>query len=402
MIALAWRNLWRAPGRSLTTAGVVALATYVGLLTFVLTWALINGIFQTATERTGHLVVRVAGYEQAALEARYFPQAVEARVRKRVKNAVVEGVLSHPALVAGGRRGLGAVVFGFEPGGRNDRVLVQKHLVAGQGLRPGGAVMGRALARRAGLAPGDAAYLFAPGALGMGSGLLPVLGLVDLPESRLEANFVATDLATAQALFAPGLLERVEVTLPWVRRYAEAERIRALQEALAQALGSGYQVLRWDQAYRGMGTLLVAYRRWLYLFVLLFFVLAALMVLNAVYLSFYERIRELGVIAALGATPAQLGRLVWTEATLLSALGAAAGTLLGLATAWRLARGFPMIAAEEYAQFGIPKVLYGELHAGDLGFTLLVAFLSSWLAALLPAYLAMRLEPVEAMRHAGD
>ena len=400
-MALAWRNLWRAPGRSLVTAFVVALATFVGLVTFTLFWALLNGLFATATAKTGHLVVRVAGYEEKeSLLDRLFPESVRARVQKAAPGALVEGVLGYPVLAAGARRAKGALLLGIEPGKRNDRELIARYRKAGGPLRPGEAVLGAALAARLKVGPGDAVYVFAPGALGLGSGLLPVAGLVDLPEAGLERSFLATDLATAQELVAPGMLERVEVTLPGVRRLADRAKIAALAKVLEESLGPGFEVLRWDQAYPGMGTLLSVSRRWLYLFVALFFVLAGLMVLNAVYLSFYERIRELGVVAALGATPGRLVRLVFLETTLLALLGMAAGTLAGLLAAARMARGFPMIAAQEYAQFGIPEVLYGELHAGDVAFTLFMALLTSWLAALYPAYLAARLEPVEAMRHA--
>ncbi len=402
MILLAWRNLWRAPGRSLTTAGVVALATFVGLLTFTLFWALLNGIFETSTAKTGHLVVRVRGYaEKEALADRLFPARVADRVRRTLPGAEVEGVLGYPVLVAGEGRALAALLLGIEPGKRNDRELIKRHLVGGAGLEEGGAVLGRTLARRLKLAPGAAAYLFAPGSLGQGSGFLPVTGLVALPEARMEQNFVATDLATAQNLVAPGMLERVEVTLPGIRRFANRKLIEKARAVLAAALGPDYEVLRWDQAYPGMATLLSVSQRWLYLFVGLFFLLAGLMVLNALYLSFYERIRELGVIAALGATPAQLMRLVFLEATLIALLGIAVGTALGLFTAGWMSHGFPMIAAEEYAQFGIPKTLYGELHPGDVAATLAFALLTTWLAVLWPAYLAGRLEPVVAMRHAG-
>jgi len=402
VILLAWRNLWRAPGRSLTTAGVVALATFVGLLTFTLFWAVLNGIFQSSTAKTGHLVVRVKGYaDKEALADKLFPARVVDRVRQALPGAEVEGVLSYPVLVAGERRARGALLLGIEPGKRNDRELIRRHLVGGTGLKEGGAVLGRALARRLQLGPGKAAYLFAPGALGQGSGLLPVTGLVELPEARMERNFLATDLATAQNLVAPGMLERVEVTLPGIRRYADREPIEKAQAVLAAALGPDYEVLRWDQVYPGMATLLSVSRRWLYLFVVLFFLLAGLMVLNTLYLSFYERIRELGIVAALGATPARLVQLVFLEATLMAVLGMAVGSALGLLTASWMSHGFPMIAAEEYAQFGIPKILYGELHLGDAVVTLAFALLTSWLAVLWPAYLAVRLEPVAAMQHTG-
>jgi ABC-type lipoprotein release transport system permease subunit len=95
--------------------------------------------------------------------------------------------------------------------------------------------------------------------------------------------------------------------------------------------------------------------------------------------------------------------LVLWESLLLVGVGAGVGLLLGLGVHLTLADGFrlplPQALLEQYREFGLPEVLYGRLSPKDLLLTLGYAVGVAVLAALWPAYLASRLEPVEAMRY---
>ena len=65
MIALAWRNLWRQRRRSLVTAGAVGLVVLLSVAYFALGGAAENGLYQTLTERGGHVIVTAPGADDA-------------------------------------------------------------------------------------------------------------------------------------------------------------------------------------------------------------------------------------------------------------------------------------------------------------------------------------------------
>src|SRR5690606_15393041 len=130
------------------------------------------------------------------------------------------------------------------------------------------------------------------------------------------------------------------------------------------------------------------------------FVLAGLLVVNTVYLSLAERIREFGVIIALGADRWRVMRMVISESLVLVLTGTAVGTALGLGLIARLAQGFRFPNALTYTvEYGIPAVMYAGLTTGQLVITILFAVGTALAAALWPAWVAGRLQPVEAMRH---
>jgi len=80
---------------------------------------------------------------------------------------------------------------------------------------------------------------------------------------------------------------------------------------------------------------------------------------------------------------------------------AAVGGVLGGLAVWRLAQGFslPGTLTQQYAEFGLPVVMYASITPGQVLQVFAFAVLTAIASALWPAWLAGRLEPVEAMRH---
>ena len=106
-------------------------------------------------------------------------------------------------------------------------------------------------------------------------------------------------------------------------------------------------------------------------------------VMNVMLMSVMERRREIGLRAAIGATPRDLRAMFVIEAGVLALAGGVAGALLGIVSAWLIARG---------SGWNFSLALYvlplGPGVAGMVG----LAF------GLYPAITASRLDPIEALR----
>lgn len=100
--------------------------------------------------------------------------------------------------------------------------------------------------------------------------------------------------------------------------------------------------------------------------------------------SLKERVREVGVKMALGASGREIFMGFMTEALLLTALGALAGLLLGVGFSWTITRSLGVPLAMTPASF-----LWAYVMASVSGF----------LFALYPAWKASRLSPMEALRY---
>ncbi|MBB6029076.1 ABC transporter permease [Oceanithermus desulfurans] len=407
MWTLAWKNVWRGRGRSLVTAGAVAAVVAMMLVMYGFSGATLNGMFQNLTRTTGHLVLRVKNADEVREFdlglVRGVPELKSAIVQA-LPEADVEAVLEVPALLAGASRSRGVVLMGLEPDGHLMKELVDKYRVRGAPPTDGAewtAALGLALARALQVDVGDPVYAFAPGTDGLGAAAFTVSAVLDLPESTMEARTAVLTLRAAQELAAPDAASRIVVFLPGLKSLEQSGVLEAARRRLQPLVPPGYEVLTWREAQPALAAILDMIKPMMLIYAVLFFVLAGLLVVNTVYLGLVERIREFGVIIALGADRWRIMRLVVLESLLLVTSGAVFGGVLGGLAVWRLAQGFslPGNLAQQYAEFGLPVVMYASITPGQVVQVFAFAVLTAIASALWPAWLAGRLEPVEAMRH---
>jgi ABC-type lipoprotein release transport system permease subunit len=127
-------------------------------------------------------------------------------------------------------------------------------------------------------------------------------------------------------------------------------------------------------------------------------------VVNTLLMSVMERLREFGVVLALGSSPARLRRLVLLEALLLGTVAAAVGCMLGALATWYLVEvGIDLKSfIPETLEFGgvvFDPVLRATWDLAWMARITVYVVGLTLLAALYPAIKAGRVTPAEAMRH---
>ena len=406
VIALAWRNLWRQRRRSLVTAGAVALVVLFSIAYSGFGGAMENSMYQRLTEASGHVQVRTPGWREAhTLDETLIERADEVRTTvERVATARMEapavvGALDVPALLSGESRSRALALHGQDwPEAVRERRLRDADL-EGRFLQDDGEiVLGASLAQALAVGLDDDVYVYAPGGSGFGAAAYTVVGVANVFDPSAEIALAWTTLADAQALAAPDAVQRFEIHGTTLQRIEQDDVAASVAEALERALPD-LEALTWLEVEPSLAQLLETLDPLLYTVSALFFVLAGLLVLNTVYLSVMERIREFGVIHALGAGDRRVLGMIATESVLLCLLGAAVGTAGGLGIVAAYADGLVIPGLEPYySSFGLDPVFYLSVEPAQVLFAVGFAVVTALLAALWPAWIASRLEPVEAMR----
>jgi ABC-type lipoprotein release transport system permease subunit len=138
----------------------------------------------------------------------------------------------------------------------------------------------------------------------------------------------------------------------------------------------------------------------------LIMLLVAAGIFNTLFVSVMERLREFGILMAIGFSPGRLFRLVMWESFWLAVVGLGSGALL-TALPYYLGhtRGISVAAilgtsagSAEVAGVGLPSTMYVGIYSGHalaIGLAVLVATL---LAGLYPAWRAGRVEPVQSIK----
>ena len=116
--------------------------------------------------------------------------------------------------------------------------------------------------------------------------------------------------------------------------------------------------------------------------------IAVLGIVNTLMLSVHERTRELGLLRTVGTTRRQVWGMVSGESIIIAVLGCVVGIGIGLLWGW-----------------GVMRVLRGQfadqlvIPVGQLGWFVGASVVAGFIAALLPAWHASRLDVLEAIAH---
>jgi ABC-type lipoprotein release transport system permease subunit len=398
-LKMAYRDLGRNRRRSFFSA----LALGIGLALLLLMAAVLAGEMRGAMEssirlESGHLQVRAKSYDMNKASLAFEdllenPQAIAAQVASLPPVTVATPRLLASGIVASGDRSLGVRVLGIDPPSPANAPL-RDGLLSGEFLRPDdrdGLLLGQTLARKLGLKAGDSVNLLVNTSNGdVDQQAFTIRGIYTTHTPGYDGGTVFLSLSKAQAIArAEGHASLIFVLL----------KDRALTGAVVAALqGERYQVLTYEQ----MNQILVqteqlsgAYMALLYLIVL---GITATVIVNTLVMAVFERTREIGILAALGMRGGRIMALFFAESGLLGVGGILIGLLLGGAiVAFATHYGFYV------GNLGVTGILIGErIYAyptvQDFVTLTVITFVVALLAALYPAVLAARMEPVEALR----
>ena len=405
---MAWRNLGRNRRRTALALAAIAIAQ-----TAVLAMdGLMNGWHDSILETmTGPMLGHVQLHAPEWREDRAPDLVINDLERTLANVRATPGVrdayarIYAPALVAREIDGHAMVVIGINieaeraPGG-----LLEGLPEAG--VPPArGALVGSALARDLGVSVGDELALLGQGADGsMANDLVTVTGLLETPVDLVNRMGLVVHLAAAQEVFAmPDQAHEINV-----RGTGGVDGAPALAQALRQTEGvEALEVLTWDQVMPELAQMLDVVSIYGLVVLLIVFLAAAAGVANTMMMATFERRRELGMLLSLGTSPGRVVAIVVSEAVVLGVLGVLIGTLIGgllVLYQGHIGISFADMAGTEgstdMAMYGVnvASEIYPSLGAGDYVPGFLGVVVVSVLAALWPAVIASRLEPVEAMR----
>ncbi len=281
-----------------------------------------------------------------------------------------------------------AQIIGLEPGD----IPVLLNLAEGQHLRQNqaGALVGIHLAREYGIAPGsriaiggeDVRVAGVLAERGMGFDINPDYAIV-VSDGWYESHFGAKD-SYPMVIVRVGDLEQIDAV-------KDAIEIRInRREDLVDVSDSREMLGQYEEIYDQITAFLLGIGG-------IALVVAAVNILNVMYISVTERIREIGVMRSIGVLRGEILRMFLYEAMILGVIGSVVGGILSTAFGYLIS-----VAAIEVATtgttFGENFTVFDQSAVGFIIFGMAFGIGTSIAAGFYPAWRASNLAPVDAMR----
>jgi ABC-type lipoprotein release transport system permease subunit len=398
---MAWRNIWRNRRRTAVTTGAMALALFVTILySGLVDGLLVNMERDLLDYEVGDIQVFARGYQDAPS---LFTSMEDAGSLVTALNRA--GLPSCARLIGTGLAAAGDSSAGVQLRGidveRDAAVLALAGQVArGEWLStadPAGVVLGRRLAEILEVNPGDSVVVVSQATDGsIANDLYRVRGILrGIGEAADRSAVCMTAGAFRELMSMPAGAHQVIVRRP------KGMSLEAAAAAVRTA-APGRDVMTWRQLIPTLATMMDSMRGLIVVMFLIVYIAIAIVILNAMLMSVFERIREFGVLKAVGAGPGTVLSLILLESVMQMGVAISAGVLLSLPALWYLARtGIDMgkLAGVSFAGLAMSSRWTATVSPSIFLTPVFLLVLVVSAAVLYPAFKAALIRPVEAMRH---
>lgn len=400
IFTLAWRNLWRNHRRTtimLTaiTVGVWAMIFMTALMRGMVDDMLLNGI----RSLPGEVQIHHPQYRDdpsinnsmpvpagELLEVLKIPEVTAWTSRVRV-----------PAVISSERDSRGIVLLGVEPSTELQVSFDSDSIREGRFLEDShdkGLVIGAKMAEHLETSLGKRVVVMSQDPdNNIADRGFRVVGIYKAKLASLEETYVYAGRDTIQTLLNLGdNISEIAIT---GEDYRFVDR---WYPQIKQAAGETVETLPWYQANAYLGSMMSMMDGFVLVWVVIIFLALSFGLVNTLVMAVFERIREIGLMQALGMRPSMILYQILMESFLLLAIGLLLGNVFAVATIIPLQDGIDIsVVAKGMEMMGTSSMLYPALKLSDMLLANIIVISLGLLTSILPAWRAASYDPIKAL-----
>ena len=400
LMRLAWRNLWRNHRRTFIMLAAIIVGTWAMIFMTALMRGMVTDVITDGIAALpGHVQAHHPDFGDDPSIGNLLPITEGEIADRMTESGFVEWAtrVRAPAIITSEYDSRGVTLLGIDPDSERGRIFVDFDTVDGRFLEnkdDSGVVIGRKMADTLETGLGKRIVLMSQDPDNeIADRGFRVVGLFTANVRSLEEQFVFIGKSTAQRMLR--IDDEVSEFVAWAPDYRDVE---TTYDRVSAALPDGIQVERWPDLAPYLGSMLNLMDGFILIWIVVIFLALSFGLVNTLVMAVFERVREIGLMLALGMRPRNILGQIVIESLLLLSIGLAIGTALSWASVQPIKDGIDVsIVGEGLDMWGMSTMLHPELRLSDVALANVVVLVLGFLASLSPAWRAAHYEPVEAI-----
>lgn len=401
-LKIAWRNLWRNKKRTLITVASI----FFGVLLSTLMSSMQEGSYGSMVD---NVVKFYSGYLQVQNEEYWDKKTINNTFTPTMdlyeKIEGTKGVtnfsprLESFALASSHEITRGSILFGIVPEEEEKVTGVSKWLSEGKYLKnnDSGILIASGLADYMKIQVNDTLVLLGQGYHGVSAaGKYPVRGIIKLPNPDLNRQVIYMELNNAQEFFsADNLITSLVVMVEDPYALPHADRV------LKKEISSPYKVMTWDEMQPEIVQMIEADRSGAVVMKGVLYIIIGFGILGTITMMLSERLREMGVMVAIGMQRVKLGIILFYETILIGLVGVITGFIASIPVISYMVNNPVELtgdAAKTMIDMGIEPYMYFSWLPSVFYNQVITVFVITALIGILPLVRTFRLNVSQALR----
>jgi ABC-type lipoprotein release transport system permease subunit len=403
ILKISWRNVWRNRKRSLVMVIAIMVGLWGGIFAAALAFGLIEQRFQTAIEQhISHVQIHHPEFLKES-NIRYGIEAWEDLNRQLLSDPDIQahsGRILVNGMLASANLSQGVNIIGVDPDMEQQTTRLDQNVKGGSyfGMEAGNQILiGQSLAEKTRLQERSRVVLtFQSIDSELVSATFRVAGIFQTANSVLDE----TNVYVLQSDLLGHLGDGTGIN--------EVAILCVTPDAVEEVTGRyrasfpGLSVRTWAEVSPELSYLQEMGGTMMVIILVIILLALAFGLVNTMLMSVYERIRELGMLMAVGMNKKRIFSMIILETSFLTLLGAGLGVLLSLASIRLLGeRGLDLsvVGGDSMNDLGFASVVYLQLEPSFFMTLFFLVVATALLTSVFPAMKALRLRPAEAVRH---
>jgi len=402
LLSLSWRNIWRNKVRSLVIIFSIALGIFAG----VAATAFMKGLAEQRIQKViktelSYIQIHKPGFRQNSDFKSYMPNAQELTT-KIAEIPHVTGVSKRiivQAMVASAETASGVLIAGINTDEEQKVTSIHDKIIDGayfEGIKKNPVVIGKKLAKKLNVRVRSKVVItLQDTANNVVTGLFRVAGIYTTNNNIYDEShiFVRYHELSKLTSLPKGAAHEIAINID------DNENMLMVESAVKKD-APGLEVMDWKALSPEMNYLTEAMDLYMYIFIIIILLALLFGIINTMLMVVMERTKEIGMLMAIGMNKIRIFSMIVLESILLSLTGGVVGIIIGaLFAQWKSVDPIDLsMWAQGYEQLGYDAYVYLSLTPMMLVNIAILVVITGVIAALYPAYKALKNDPAEALR----